>query len=97
MTAYMIAQVNVTDPEKFEEYRALVPATLEKYGGEYIVRGGEMAVLEGDMPYPRLVVIRFPDMDAIKRWHASEEYAGALEMRQAASDSVLVAVDGYDG
>ena len=92
MTAYMIAQVNVTDPEKFEEYRALVPATLKKYGGKYIVRGGEMAVLEGDM-----VVIAFPDMDAIKRWHASEEYAGALKMRQAASDSVLVAVDGYDG
>jgi len=97
MTAYMIAQVDVTDPEKFEAYRALVPATLEKYGGKYIVRGGEMAVLEGDMRFPRVVVIAFPDLEAIKRWHASEEYAGALAMRQASSDSVLIGVEGYDG
>ncbi len=97
MTAYVIAQVDVHDPEKFEEYRALVPATLAKYGGEYIVRGGEMAVLEGDMPYPRVVVIRFDDIEAAKRWHASEEYKGPLAMRQASANSVLVAVDGYDG
>jgi uncharacterized protein (DUF1330 family) len=97
MTAYMIAQVDVTDPEKFDAYRALVPGTLEKYGGKYIVRGGDMAVLEGDMPFPRVVVIQFPDLDSIKRWHASEEYAGPLAMRQASSDSVLIGVDGYDG
>ena len=96
MTAYMIAQVDVTDPEKFEDYRALVPDTLNKYGGKYIVRGGEMAVLEGEMAYPRVVVIAFPDLDAIKRWHASEEYAGALAMRQASADSVLIGVEGYD-
>ncbi len=96
MTAYMIAQVDVTDPEKFEAYRALVPGTLEKYGGEYIVRGGEMAVLEGDMAYPRVVVIKFPDLDAIKRWHASEEYAMPLKMRQASADSVLIGVEGVD-
>ena len=97
MTAYVIAQVDVTDPEKFEQYRALVPATLKKYGGEYIVRGGEMAVLEGDMPFPRVVVIRFTDLAAAKRWHASEEYAGPISLRQASSNSVLVAVEGYDG
>lgn len=97
MTAYMIAQVDVTDPDKFEDYRALVPDTLKKYGGKYIVRGGEMAVLEGEMTYPRVVVIAFPDLDAIKRWHASEEYAGPLAMRQASSNSVLIGVEGYDG
>jgi uncharacterized protein (DUF1330 family) len=97
MTAYVIAQVDVTDPEKFEQYRALVPATLKKYGGEYIVRGGEMAVLEGDMPFPRVVVIRFDDMAAAKRWYESEEYAGPIAMRKASTKSLLVAVDGYDG
>lgn len=56
-----------------------------------------MAVLEGDMPFPRVVVIEFPDIDSIKRWHASEEYAGPLAMRQASSDGVLIGVDGYDG
>lgn len=96
MTAYMIAQVDVNDPEKFEAYRALVPGTLEKYGGRYIVRGGETAVLEGEMPFPRIVVIEFPDLDAIRRWHASEEYAGPLALRQASADSVLIGVEGYD-
>lgn len=97
MTAYMIAQVDVRDPELFDKYRALVPGTLAKYGGEYIVRGGEMAVLEGDMPFPRVVVIKFPTFEDAKNWHASEEYKGPLEMRQAASDGILIAVDGYDG
>jgi len=97
MTAYMIAQVDVHDPELFEKYRALVPGTLAKYGGEYIVRGGDMAVLEGEMPFPRVVVIKFPTFEDAKNWHASEEYAGPIEMRQAASTSVLIAVDGYDG
>jgi len=97
MTAYMIAQVDVHDPELFEKYRALVPGTLAKYGGEYIVRGGDMAVLEGDMPFPRIVVIKFPTFEDAKNWHASEEYKGPLEMRQAASTGILVAVDGYDG
>lgn len=96
MTAYMIAQVDVTEPEKFEAYRALVPDTLAKYGGKYIVRGGETAVLEGEMPFQRIVVIEFPDLDAIKRWHASEEYAGPLAMRQASANSVLIGIEGYD-
>ncbi len=97
MTAYMIAQVDVTDAEKFDAYRALGPGTLEKYGGKYIVRGGDMALLEGDTPYPRVVIIAFPDLDAIRRWHASEEYAEPLAMRQASSNSVLIGIDGYDG
>jgi len=97
MPAYMIAQVNITDPEAFKAYQARVPDTLKAYGGKYIVRGGETAVLEGDMPYPRIVVIEFPSLDQAKAWHASDEYAEPLAMRQASADSVLIAVDGYDG
>lgn len=97
MTAYVIAQVDVTDPEEYEQYRALVPPTLAQYGGEFIVRGGDMAVLEGDMPYPRVVVLKFDSMDAAKAWHASPEYAAAKAIRQSASDSLLIAVEGYDG
>ena len=66
MPAYVIVQVDVTDPATFETYRAQVPATLAKYGGEYVVRGGKMEVLEGTWAYPRCVVLKFPDMAAAK-------------------------------
>ncbi len=97
MPAYMIAQVNITDPEAFKKYQARVPETLKPYGGTYIVRGGETTVLEGEMPYPRIVVIAFPSLDQAKAWHASDAYAEPLAIRQASADSVLIAVDGYDG
>lgn len=97
MTAYMIAQVDVKDAEKFEAYRALVPDSLKPFGGEYIVRGGEMVVLEDQQPFDRVVVIKFPDLESAKAWHASEEYAEAKAMRQAAATSRLILVDGYDG
>lgn len=97
MPAYMIAQVNVKDAEAFEAYRARVPETLKPFGGKYIVRGGDMAVLEGDLPFQRIVVIEFPTLEQAKAWHASDAYAEPLAMRQAAADSILVAVDGYDG
>lgn len=97
MTAYVIAQVNVTDPEEFEAYRAQVPATLALYDGEYIVRGGEIEALEGDLAYPRVVVIKFPSMERAKAWHSSVEYAGPLALRQASSESRLMVVEGYDG
>ncbi len=97
MPAYMIAQVEITDPEAFKAYQARVPDTLKPYGGRYIVRGGETVVLEGDMPFPRIVVIEFPTLDQAKAWHASDDYAEPLAMRQASADSVLIAVDGYGG
>ena len=68
MAAYVIVQVDVTDPDTFDTYRAQVPATLEPFGGAYIVRGGAMEVLEGDWPVPRCVVIEFPDLESAKAW-----------------------------
>lgn len=97
MSAYMIAQVDVQDAEKFEAYRVLVPDSLKPFGGEYIVRGGDMVVLEDQQPFDRIVVIKFPDMESAKAWHASEEYADAKALRQASAMSRLVLVDGYDG
>ena len=63
MAAYIIVQIEVTDPETFETYRQQVPAIIERHGGEYLVRGGAMEVLEGDWPLPRVVVLKFPSMD----------------------------------
>ncbi len=94
MTAYVIVQIEVTDPETFETYRAQVPATLEAYGGGYVVRGGEQEVLEGDWPHPRTVVLKFPSMEEAKAWHASSEYEAPKALRLSASKCNMLVVDG---
>jgi len=94
MTAFVIVQIEVTDPETFETYRAQVPPTLEKYGGEYVVRGGAQDVLEGDWPYPRTVVLKFPSMEQAKAWHGSVEYEGPKALRLAASNGNMLVVEG---
>lgn len=96
MTAYIIVQVDVTDPDAFETYRAQVPATLEPYGGEFIVRGGDMEILAGEWAVPRVVVLKFPDMDSAKAWHASPEYEGPMALRKASANVNMIVVDGLD-
>lgn len=97
MPGYVIADVDVQDAEAYEEYRKLVPATLEPYGGRFVVRGGEVERLEGDWEPHRVVVLEFPSIDHARRWHSSEEYAHAKELRQRASVGSLLLVEGYDG
>ena len=73
MTAYVIARVNVTDPDKYENYKALAPAAIKKYGGEYLARGGAVELLEGPAEDRRVVVLSFPDMDAARGFYNSPE------------------------
>lgn len=94
MAAYIIVQVNVTDPETFEAYRQQVPATLEPFGGEYSIRGGDMEVLEGEWAAPRVVVLKFPDMASAKARHASDIYAGPMAIRHQLVETNAIAVDG---
>ncbi|MBC8338203.1 MAG: DUF1330 domain-containing protein [Rhodospirillales bacterium] len=94
MAAYIIVQIDVTDPDTFEVYRAQVPPTLEQYGGEYIVRGGVQEILEGDWPHPRCVVLKFPSMEQAKAWHESAEYEGPKALRQSASRGNMLVVEG---
>jgi uncharacterized protein (DUF1330 family) len=94
MPAYVIADVTVTDPATMEEYRKLVPPTLAKYGGRFVVRGGAHQTVEGDWKPNRLVVLEFPSMEQAKRWYASEEYREPLAMRLRAGRTNLVMVDG---
>ena len=92
MAAYLIAHVNVKDPVAYEEYKKTVPASIEKYGGKYVVRGGRHEGLEGSWKPTRLAVIQFPSMDHAKRWYESEEYRAvkAIRVKHAVSDLVLV-------
>ena len=94
MSAYIIAEVEVTDPGTFEEYRKLVPPTIEAFGGRYVVRGGAIDGLEGDWEPSRLVIIEFDDVERAKAWHGSELYAPARALREASSNTRMVVVEG---
>lgn len=94
MSAYVIVEANVTDPEQYKRYGTAVPATLEAHGGRFLVRGGDRAVLEGDWDPPRVVVLEFEDLDAAKRWYESPEYTEARGLREGAATLKMVAVQG---
>ena len=94
MAGYVIADVDVTDSELFAEYRKLVSATVEQYGGKYLVRGGETEVVEGDRTPHRTVVIEFESYERAKAWYHSDEYAPALKMRLDSANSSVIIVDG---
>jgi uncharacterized protein (DUF1330 family) len=95
MPAYVIADVSSdTDPEKLIEYRRRNTPIVEAHGGRFIVRGGAIDVLEGDWESLRLVVIEFPDMDAARAWYTSDEYAPLIKLRQSASKTRIIAVEG---
>jgi uncharacterized protein (DUF1330 family) len=94
MPAYLIAAEVINDREEFDKYRALVHDVLEKYGGETIVANEEVEVVEGNWPYTKTVVIRFPSMEEAKRWYYSKEYQSIIQHRLAATDTDLIFVEG---
>jgi uncharacterized protein (DUF1330 family) len=94
MPAYILAEIQVTDEAAYEPYRPLASASIARFGGRFLVRGGKADLLEG-MPAPeRVVVIEFPDADTARRWYDSEEYQAALKIRQAASRGRMILVEG---
>ena len=94
MPGYIIAEVQVTDSERNEEYRRQVEGTIAAYGGRYKVRGGKAKALEGDAPRGRLVVIEFDSYEQAKAWYDSQEYAGPKALRHDTSTGRLILVDG---
>lgn len=93
MGALVIVDVRVTDPERFDKYKQLVPATLERYGGRFLARGGRVEMLEGDWSPQRIVVLEFPTLERAKAWWASEEYRLPKEMRMASAETRMIAVE----
>jgi uncharacterized protein (DUF1330 family) len=96
MPAYVIAETDVTDPERYEQYKAASPAAIAAGGGRFLVRGGELAILEGDWQPTRLVLLEFEDLAAAKRWYESEAYQEAKKLREGAARLRVVAVQGVD-
>jgi uncharacterized protein (DUF1330 family) len=94
MPGYVIAEVTVTEPQGFEKYREMVPATVAKYGGRFVVRGGKLETLEGEWQPRRLVVLEFASAARAREWWASEEYREAKALRQRTARTNLVIVEG---
>lgn len=94
MAAYIIANVEVTDAATYERYRKNVAATIEQYGGRFLVRGGTVDALEGDFVPKRIVVLEFPSLERAKAWWDSPEYRPLRALRQSASRGDLFVVQG---
>jgi uncharacterized protein (DUF1330 family) len=94
MAAYVIVDVTVTNQAEMDAYRQRVPATLAKYGGRFIVRGGAHQTLEGDWKPNRIVVLEFPSMEQARQWYDSEEYREPKAMRLRAGRANLIMVEG---
>ena len=92
--AYVIADIEVTDPDAYEDYKRLSTKAAELYGARFLVRGGAVERLEGEREPQRLVLLEFEDEDAARRWYDSPEYAAARSVRQRAANSSLVLVSG---
>ncbi|HET9576834.1 MAG TPA: DUF1330 domain-containing protein [Usitatibacter sp.] len=97
MAAYVLAEIEITNPDGYKEYTSHVPDTIAKYGGRFLVRGGNAEVLEGEWPQHRRVLIEFPSMEQAKRWWDSPEYAKPKALRRANSHGRLILMDGAPG
>ncbi len=93
-SAYIIANVNVTNPVQYEEYKKWSTAAMQAHGAEVCVRGGKVEVLEGDWTPARLVVLKFPSVEAAKVFDASPEYGRARASRQGAAIMQMIVVEG---
>ena len=95
MVAYVVNEIVITEPKRFQTYADQVPAILAKYGGAYVVRGGAPERIDGPEPPHRLVVLRFESREAARAWRASPEYRAILPIREATSQSRVYIVDAY--
>ena len=94
MTAYLVADLDVKDPEELRKYAERVPATIAKYGGRYLARRTRIEVFEGSWKPKLLTIVEFPSWEAAMKWYNSPEYRPLKEMRRRAAPTNLLLVDG---
>jgi uncharacterized protein (DUF1330 family) len=94
MVAYVIVDIEVTDPVSFAGYKNEIGANIAAFGGRYLARGGATEVLEGNWAPRRLVILEFPTMARLKEWYKSPEYEPLLNLRKASASSNLVITEG---
>ena len=96
MKGYVLAEVEVTDPTQYEAYRPLAAAAIAKYGGRYLVRGGAVESVEGDVPPQRLVLLEFDSPARARAWYHSPDYQAARALRERAARSRVLLLNGHD-
>ena len=94
MAAYLVADIDITDPAQFEQYKKLAPAAIAKYGGRYLIRGGAYEAVEGDWKPQRLTVVEFDSMEQAKAFYHSPEYQHAIKARAGAATMNMLLVQG---
>ena len=94
MPAYIVVEVQVTDPVRYEEYKKLVEPTILAHGGKYLARGGATEVLEGKWDPGRFVLLEFPDVRRAREWWSSEDYRGPKAIRAETATSRMLLVEG---
>jgi uncharacterized protein (DUF1330 family) len=95
MSVYMILEIQVVDAETYGEYIQQAPATVEQYGGRYLVRGGAITPLTGGWDPQRMVVIEFPTMERFQEWLTSPEYSAIAPLRERSTTSKAIVVEGF--
>lgn len=96
MAVYMIVDIEVHDRETYMEYVARVPATIEQYGGKYIVRTGDAVPVWGEWDPDRLIVLEFPDMETLEKWRTSPEYTAVAPLREKSTKTRAIIVERYE-
>jgi len=94
MSAYIIVEVEVKDPVRYEDYKKLTPASIAAHGGKFIVRGGKAELIEGKQEPKRIVVLEFENAERAKAWWNSPEYSDAKKLRHATAESRMILVEG---
>ena len=94
MAGYAIIDTEITDKETFSKFIERIPAVVESYGGKFVVRGGTVEVVQGDWNPSRLVIIEFESAEQALNWENSQEFAELRELRNGASNSNVIVIEG---
>lgn len=94
MPAYLLVNIEITDPQRYAEYVKVVPPTIARYGGRYLARGGRAECLEGSLRPKRVVVLEFPTFESAKEWWSCDDYAAPKRLRQSAAITDMLLVEG---
>jgi uncharacterized protein (DUF1330 family) len=96
MPAYLLVRAKITDMRQYKEYMKLTPAIAEKYGGTFIIRGGDKVILEGPDAPERIVLLKFDSIKAAQRMYNSDEYQAAIKVREGAAQASFIVMEGVE-